>query len=89
MILSSDDDIVVAGSCCGQLGFNTKMPARLVIYHTFTAYKREVTASAVIFRPVNASSGGSNPHPSPHLPFQQPTLPSSSILFPLKWLAMH
>ncbi|GBP71711.1 hypothetical protein EVAR_33124_1 [Eumeta japonica] len=33
-------------------------PARSVRYHTFTDYRRKVTASAGVLRPINKSSGG-------------------------------
>ncbi|GBP33825.1 hypothetical protein EVAR_25426_1 [Eumeta japonica] len=50
-------------------------PARSVRYRTLTEYKREVSASAIVLRPVSASSDY-------QLPFQKPSLPSDILFLP-------
>ncbi|GBP39193.1 hypothetical protein EVAR_26979_1 [Eumeta japonica] len=53
---------------------------RSVRYYTFTVYKRDVTASAVTFHPVNENSGCAR---DSHSFLHHPTSPSITPIIPL------
>ncbi|GBP37836.1 hypothetical protein EVAR_21679_1 [Eumeta japonica] len=53
-------DYIVLYPCCGRFGYSTKMDRP---DHTLTEYRRELTASPIVFQPTHWMKFSSNPYP--------------------------